>query len=268
MPKVRIDSSLEMYYEDQDFTEPWRTDVETVVLHHGNAKSSQLWYAWVPLLSQRYRVVRLDARGFGQSTVPPPGYPWSLGGFAEDLKMFLDALGLEKVHLIGETVGGTISLRFAYHYPEMLNSLTVCTSPYKFLGASSYIENRDLVEREGVEAWVRKTANQRVDPGQSDPAHTEWYAQQMSKTAKHVVVETLTYLSQQDLSYILPQIRVPALILVSESGHKSDPDRADGMHRLMPNSKLAVLEGTTGYVQHSSPDKCVAAWQGFVRELG
>ena len=105
MPTVRLEDGLEMYYEDHDFTDPWRTP-ETVVMHHGNSKSSLLWYPWVPLLAGNYRVVRMDARGFGRSTVPAPGYDWSLEGFALDLKRFLDALGLDRVHLIGETVGG------------------------------------------------------------------------------------------------------------------------------------------------------------------
>ena len=267
MTKVRIDDTLEIYYEDHDFTDPWLT-AEAIVMHHGNAKNCQLWYAWVPLLADQYRVVRFDARGFGQSTVPPPGYPWSLSNFAEDLKRFLASLGLDRVHLIGETVGGTISLQFAYQYPERLKSLTICTSPYKFVGESSYVESRDLVEREGVEAWVTRTAQQRIDPTQSDPQHMEWYAQLMSKTAKHVVVETLTYLSGQDLSDILPQIHVPTLILVSEAGYNSTPDRADGIHRLIPNSRLAVLPGTSGYVQHSFPERCVAAWREFAGRLG
>ena len=58
MPTVKLDETLEMYYEDDDFTDPWRTP-ETVVLHHGNAKSSRLWYAWVPLLARQYRVIRV-----------------------------------------------------------------------------------------------------------------------------------------------------------------------------------------------------------------
>ena len=168
MPTVRLEDGLEMYYEDHDFTDPWRTP-ETVVMHHGNSKSSLLWYPWVPLLAGNYRVVRMDARGFGRSTVPAPGYDWSLEGFALDLKRFLDALGLDRVHLIGETVGGTISLKFASLYPERLRSATICSSPYKFVGAQSYVENRDLVQREGVEPWVRKDAGRRLDPSQADP---------------------------------------------------------------------------------------------------
>ena len=58
MPRVTLDQTLEMYYEDDDYTDPWR-EPEAVVLHHGNAKNSFLWYAWVPLLARQYRVVRL-----------------------------------------------------------------------------------------------------------------------------------------------------------------------------------------------------------------
>ena len=63
MPFARIDDTLDMYYEDDDFTDPWRS-AETVVLHHGNAKNARLWYAWVPLLARQYRVVRAGGARF------------------------------------------------------------------------------------------------------------------------------------------------------------------------------------------------------------
>ena len=186
-----------MHYEDDDYTDPWRLP-ETVVLHHGNAKSSRLWYAWVPMLARQYRVVRPDARGFGRSSVPPEGYDWSLSNFGSDLLALLDYLELDKVHLIGETVGGTISLQFAHEHPERLKSLTVCTSPYKFAGVSTYQDYYRLVQEEGVAGWARATGDRRVDPN-SDPAHHQWYIEQMSNTSQRVVLETLAYLSTQDL---------------------------------------------------------------------
>ena len=42
MPTARLDDTLELYYEDDDYTDPWRQP-EVVVLHHGNAKNSRLW---------------------------------------------------------------------------------------------------------------------------------------------------------------------------------------------------------------------------------
>src|SRR6266852_6211003 len=105
MPTANLPGDLAMYYEDDNFTPQW-SHPETVILHHGNAKNARLWYAWVPLLAGEFRVIRLDARGFGRSTVPPPGYPWSLEGFGNDLLNLMEHLRIEKAHLIGETIGG------------------------------------------------------------------------------------------------------------------------------------------------------------------
>ncbi len=266
MPYARIDYSLDMYYEDDDFTDPWRNS-ETVVLHHGNAKNARLWYAWVPLLARQYRVVRLDARGFGRSTVPPDGYRWSLSRFAADVRGLLDCLKLERVHLIGETVGGTIALQFASEYPERLLSVTACTSPYKFAGVPSYRESYNKVRDEGVEAWVRGTSERRLETGDSDAAHQDWYINQMAQTPARVVMETLDYLSRQDLTDTLRRIRTPALVLASEQNARDNPDRTTGMAGLLPNGRLRVIPGTTGYVQHSAPERCVQAWREFVGSL-
>lgn len=263
MPLVTLDETLDMYYEDDDYTDPWRTP-ETVVLHHGNAKSSRLWYAWVPLLSRQYRVIRLDARGFGRSTVPPEVYQWSLSGFAADLLHLLDHLGLDKVHLVGETIGGTIGLQFAYEHPERLHTLTACTSPYKFAGVPTYQEYYKLVQEQGVEAWVRQTANRRLEPGESDPRHQEWYIQQMAQTSRRTVLETLAYLASQDLTPLLPQIGTPALVMVGQKSAMNTPDRAQSMAELLPKGRLVEIPGAGGYVQHSAPEKCVEAWREFV----
>src|SRR4051812_38639240 len=117
MPFAKLAGSLEMYYEDHCFADPWR-DVSTVILHHGYAKNSRHWYAWVPLLARHHRVIRFDARGAGKSSVPSPGYDWSIDGFADDTAHLMDHLNIAKAHIIGETLGGTIALQFAYRYPE------------------------------------------------------------------------------------------------------------------------------------------------------
>lgn len=266
MPVAQLPGNLEMYYEDDCYADPWRTP-ETIVLHHGNAKNSRLWYAWVPLLARQYRVIRVDARGFGRSTVPPEGYDWSLSAFGTDLMNLLDQLNLGKIHLIGETIGGTIALQFAYDHPDRVHTITACTSPYNFVGVPTYLENQKLVKEQGVEGWVRQTADQRLEPGKSDPAHHQWYAEQMANTADHVVIETLGYLSTQDLTPILPKINTPALVLVGQNSSMNTADRAQGMARLLPNGTLVEIPGGTGYIQHSDPEACVAAWREFIGRL-
>ena len=70
MPSFRPTPDLEMHYEVDDLTDPWR-DPQTILMLHGNAESGLAWYAWVPKLARHYRVVRPDMRGFGASTAMP-----------------------------------------------------------------------------------------------------------------------------------------------------------------------------------------------------
>ncbi len=267
MPIAQLPGDLQMHYEVDDFTDPW-AESETVILHHGNGKNLKFWRPWVPLLARDFRVVRLDARGFGGSSVPEPGYAWSLEGFADDLRNLMDELGIAKAHLVGESVGGTIGLQFAQRYPERLYSLTTCTSPYTFRGKQNYLDGHKLISEQGVEAWVRNTSDSRLESGKSDHAHSEWYIREMCRTPKHVLLETLQYLSNVDLGDVLRQIRVPTMIMVGEHSSTNIPDRAQNMVALIPNGRLMVVPGASGFVQHSVPEQCVALWREFAAELG
>ena len=143
--------------------------------------------------------------------------------------------------------------------------MTTCTSPYTFRGVPAYLDHYKIVKEHGVEAWVRQTASRRLEPGASDPLHQEWYAQEMSRTAQHVVLETLAYLATVDLTPILPKITTPALVLVGERSTMNTPDRAQGLAALLPRGRLVEVPGAGGYVQHSAPAQCVGVWREFVR---
>ncbi len=259
--KQRLRDGAELFYTIDDFTDPWK-EVETVVLHHGMAKNHRLWYGWVPILAAHYRVVRLDARGMGQSTVPGPGYPWSLDGFADDLLQLVDSLGLDKFHLIGETVGGTVGMRFATLHQERLLSLTVCTSPTN-LNDPHHGESADLIEREGIATWVERTISRRLDPSIVDPAYTRWYAFQMTATAPHVVAEFQRSAQGTDLRPLLKNVQTPTLVLAAE--HLQGEVLGDFRQaaEIFPNGKLVIFPGVEGFVQHILPVPCARTWLDF-----
>src|SRR5437762_13907593 len=108
MPTLRATPDLVMHYEIDDFTDPWR-DRETILMLHGNAESGAAWYGWVPSLARRFRVVRPDMRGFGQSTAMPRDFPWTLDIVIDDFARLMDALGIQRFHLVGAKIGGTIA---------------------------------------------------------------------------------------------------------------------------------------------------------------
>ena len=106
-----------------------------------------------------------------------------------------------------------------------------------------------------------------MEPAKSNPDHHDWYINQMSQTTQRVVLESLAYLGTQDLTDILPQIKTPTMVLVSEQNAKDNPDRTTVFAEKLGNGRLVAIPGTSGYVQHSAPEECVLAWRQFLGEI-
>src|SRR5215467_8871378 len=128
MPTFQASADLQMHYEVDDFTDPWR-EKETILLLHGNAESGAAWYGWVPILARRYRVVRPDMRGFGASTPMPRDYPWPLDRIVDDFAALMHHLGIERFHLVGAKIAATIARRLAARYPDRVRTLTLVGAP-------------------------------------------------------------------------------------------------------------------------------------------
>src|SRR3954467_13128335 len=89
---------------------PWESEPETVLLYHGYARNMLFWQPLVPLLAGRYRVLRFDARGCGETTKTPPGSKYVLAQFVDDAIALMDALRIDRAHWVGESSGGIVGM--------------------------------------------------------------------------------------------------------------------------------------------------------------
>ena len=177
MRKVEIRPGVSMAYEDHWFGEPWTTP-ETVVMVHGNSESSRAWTCWVPHLARHYRVIRPDLPGFGASP-EPADYGWSAAELAADIGRFLDALEIERCHLIGAKYGGSACMRFAIDQPHRLRSLCLFGSPVRGSGTG----NADLIRTKGVRQWAAETMRSRLGSAASEAQLKWWTDELMGKTS-------------------------------------------------------------------------------------
>ena len=99
---------------------------EVVLLIHGMAGSSATWRAVLPQLSKKYRVVAPDLIGHGESAKPRGDY--SLGAFAVWLRDFLDELGITRVTVVGQSLGGGVAMQFVYQHPDYCERLVLISS--------------------------------------------------------------------------------------------------------------------------------------------
>jgi len=108
-----------------DATLPWIEHPETIVFYHGLGANAKIWRSWVPMLADRFRMLSFDMRGHGRSAHPAPGAALSLDLLVDDLFAVADAAGVQRFHLVGESIGGTLALLASLRAPGRLLTLTV-----------------------------------------------------------------------------------------------------------------------------------------------
>jgi len=263
MPHAKITPDLDMYYEVDDFVEPWRKH-ETVLLLHGNAESGEVWYGWMPHLAAHLRVVRPDMRGFGRSTPMPREFPWSADRIVDDYIALMNALGIERFHLVGAKVGGTMALHFAARHPQRVRSLTVLSPATRGAdSATRYLSWVSEIEKNGVESWARSTMAGRL--GRDFPAAgTEWWIELMGRTAHSTQLGFISTVPKVDITPDLPNIRCPTLVVTTEGNPLYPVEKVRAWQGRIPHSKLLVLPGESYHVAATSPAECARATLDFI----
>lgn len=264
MPTARIGPDLEMHYEVDDYTDPWR-DPETVLMLHGNAESGAMWFGWVPALARHYRVVRPDMRGFGQSTAMPRDYRWTLDGVIDDFVNLMQQLSIERFHLVGAKIAGTIARRFAARFPERVRTLTLVGVPpprrdHKPGVLPAWLE---LIEKEGVEAWARSTMSGRL--GSSFPREGfEWWAKLMGRTPVSTQLGFVSTIPGWDVADDLPRIACPTLVITTEGSALGSVADTQAWQQNIPSSTLLALPGDSFHVAATDSERCARETLDFI----
>ena len=147
MPKVNV-NGVELNYVETGSGDP-------LLLIMGFGGDHQAWAFQMPVLSERYRVIAFDNRGAGQSSVPD--LPYTTRMMADDAVGLLDALGVERAHVLGVSMGGMIAQEIALNHPHRVRSLQLhCTyaRPDRYMLALMQTW-RAIRAQATVEEWLR-----------------------------------------------------------------------------------------------------------------
>ena len=241
MPKVRTDDGVEINYRLDDFRDPWiEGPGGTIVMSHGFARSMLWWTQWVPALSRRYRVLRYDIRGCGQSSVPADNAAWSADRIAADVVDVIDHLGIDAVHWVGFEAGGLWGSVFAVNHPDRIKSLTVCNTPAG-IGtghfAASGIAAADEIRKVGFPQWLIDTRATRMDLALADPKLDEWHVREHAKTTTEVAAALMDVLEVLDVSTMHSRIRVPTLVMYSDRAKSCPPEEQARVWQTIPDAR-------------------------------
>lgn len=262
MPTITLRDNSAMFYR-MDGPEGGAAPV--IVLIHGLAERSEAWDAWLPGLIPDFRVVRPDLRGYGRSTPMPTEYLWRFEQIIEDLELLFETLGLQRFHLVGAKVGGTIAMRLAAKRPDLVDCLFTIGSPASLAmmaaNGPAWIE---MVRQQGAEAWARETAGGRFGSALS-AERLNWWVKLMGSTPASTLQGFLKMVPSVDVTEDLPQIQAATLVITSSS--KTAIGSVEDVRlwqRKIPNSRLAVIETDSYHVGGSHPEACLAQVRAFI----
>ncbi|MBS2033945.1 alpha/beta fold hydrolase [bacterium] len=114
---------MKLYFEDSGGENP------PLLMVAGLASDAVSWLFQAPLLQAHFRLILCDNRGVGRSPKPPG--PYSIAEMAQDILELLDDLGLQRLSMVGHSMGGAILQRLALDHPERVSQLVLaCTSSH------------------------------------------------------------------------------------------------------------------------------------------
>jgi 3-oxoadipate enol-lactonase len=94
-----------LFYTIDDHTDPWSRS-DSVLFVHGFTENTEAWRAWVPHFSRRYRTIRYDQRGFGQSGPVADNFRLTTELYVDDLAQLIGHVANEPLHVVGGKSGG------------------------------------------------------------------------------------------------------------------------------------------------------------------
>lgn len=267
MPALTLADGATLAYDEFNFTDPWTTP-ETLVLVHGFSKNRRFWYAWLPHLARRYRVLCVDQRGHGESSPVADDFTMALEPFANDLVALLDGLGLERAHFVMAEFTTSVALVLATQHAARVQSLVLPGFGYNWAGAP--VKPRvwaEQIRRDGSAAWARDTNRFRLPAG-VDPALGEWYIAQQSRMPATFLVKLFEFAADLDLTPLLPGIKVPVLLLGGTLAQQDTADSLRHAEQLMPDCRLVLFDGMPFNVMTACPDACATATLAFLADRG
>ena len=244
----------------------------TVVLVHGVGLDLTLWDRQVAALRRQYRVVRYDLLGHGKSA--PLSTSSGLHLFVEQLERLRGALDLDRVTLIGFSLGALVVQAYALEHPERLIGLGILSGVYdrtpeqieavRMRHASAEKEGPAALVDSALERWFSRSF--RADHPEEIGAVRRRLANNDPRdflTAYRIFIEADAALTGR-----LDEIRCPTLVLTGELDPGSTPAMAEAMGRVLPDARVRILPKLHHLVPVEGAEAVNAALLEFLRESG
>ncbi|MBA3891632.1 MAG: 2-succinyl-6-hydroxy-2,4-cyclohexadiene-1-carboxylate synthase, partial [Gemmatimonadaceae bacterium] len=237
--------------------------------------SGASWDTLRRVLGPARRVVTIDLPGHGESSAPADPARCALPRFADDLIAVLDALQLDRVALLGYSLGGRAALRVALAHPDRLRALVlesgsagIADPEERSARAHADSELAARVEREGVEAFIRRWERLSLWDTQaslSEAVLARQRAVRLANTAAGLAASLrgAGAAAEPDAAPRLRGLRVPTLLVAGGLDPKY-AGIARAMATALPQARLEIVEDAGHAVHLERPERFASLVAGFL----
>jgi 3-oxoadipate enol-lactonase len=216
-------------------------DAPVIVFSNSLGTTGAMWEAQAAALSERFRVLRYNARGHG-GTPAPPG-PYTVGELAGDVLALLDRLELDHVSFCGLSIGGMTGMWLGVHAPERIDRLAICCTGMQLPTAEMWTERAALVRREGMDSVIEATIDRWFTPGfrERNPEVVDPIREIFLTTDPEGYAGCCEALAEFDMRGRLDVVKAPTLVIAGEDDPVGTPERAAAIGEEIEGSRVVVL---------------------------
>lgn len=260
-------ASRGLSFETTDLRAPWAAPTRPVVFHHGIGTNRAIWSRWLPIVGTDRLCVRFDLRGYGQSAIPPLDHTWTMDELVDDLMAVASEAGPGPVHLVGESLGGTVVLAAAIRHPDRVASVSISNAAYKGMGIGHVAGWRAEIRAAGMRAWSRGMMDKRFAPDIPRDAALAWFEAEQDTAREHVTVGLGEMLAAADLTAEVGKLKVPLLIMMPDSSPFVPARMGLELAEMVPDAELAVFPGVRHGLPFSHALQCARRLKAFLERV-
>ena len=214
-----------------------------LLLVHGFPHDRTLWRPQIAGLSQLFRVIAPDLRGFGHSS-ETDGEAVTMDQYAADLKSLLDSVNVKQAVIGGISMGGYIALAFYAHYADRVKGLVLANTravPDSEEVKQSRLVNAQQVGETGPSFLVETMAPKMLGTAAKPEIGIAVRSMMTRQRAAGIMSALRGMAARPDRTALLRFATIPVLIVSGNADVLIPPSDSEAMHALIPNSRLVII---------------------------
>jgi 3-oxoadipate enol-lactonase len=230
-------------------------DAPPLVLSGSLGTTRAMWEPAFDALASRFRVLRYDHRGHGESPAPPG--PYRLADLGADLLALLDRLGVERAHVCGLSLGGLVGLWLAAAHPERVDRLVVCCTAPAFPPPEQWHERAATVRARGTAVLADALVQRWFTAGfpERHPEVVDRVRAMLADVSDEGYAGCCEALAEADLTDRLADVGAPTLAVAGAQDPVTPPAALQRIADGVGDGRLAVIPEAAHLASVEQPDR-------------